>query len=148
MPTPARSQSGQFHLPAPPSRVLPLFTAEGERAWAPGWAPEFLSGDERRGSAFRTRAAGRPETVWIVSDYRPEEGRASYARVALGSDTGLVDVHCTPAPDGGSTVTVRYTLTGLDVEGDRFVEAFLAPETYAAMLRDWQRFTTAALARG
>lgn len=148
MPAPARSQVGEFYLPAPPARVMPLFTAEGERAWAPGWEPEFLSGDEQRGSAFRTRAPGRPDTVWIVSDYRPEEGRASYARIALGSNIGLVDVDCRPAADGGSTVRVRYTLTSLDAEGERFVEEFLAPEAYAAMLGDWQRFTAAALARG
>ena len=28
------TRSGSFHLDAPPDRVFPLFTAEGERAWA------------------------------------------------------------------------------------------------------------------
>lgn len=146
MPDRPASQIARFHLPAPPAQVLPLFTAEGERAWAPGWDPEILSGDERRGSAFSTRAPGRPETVWIVSDYRPEIGRVSYARVALGSNVGLVDVECLPAAGGGTEVSVRYTLTGLDADGRRFVEEFLSPAHYSAMIGEWQRLTGDALA--
>ena len=35
----------------------------------------------------------------------------SYARVALGSKIGLVDVVCTDSAGGGTDVSVRYTLT-------------------------------------
>lgn len=52
----AATQVGTFHLNAPRERVFPLFTPEGERAWAPGWEPKFLSGSEERGSAFTTTA--------------------------------------------------------------------------------------------
>lgn len=31
--------SGSFRLPAAPEVAMPLFTASGERAWAPGWDP-------------------------------------------------------------------------------------------------------------
>ena len=31
--------SGIVHVPLPPARARELFTAEGERAWAPGWDP-------------------------------------------------------------------------------------------------------------
>jgi hypothetical protein len=99
-----------FHLDAPLARVFPLFTALGEKAWAPGWEPELLSGREERGSVFRTVHDGQ-ETTWIVVDYRPADGRASYARLAQGSNMGLVDVQCTPAAKGGTDVSVRYTLT-------------------------------------
>src|SRR5262249_29173387 len=82
------SRLGVFHLDAPPARVFPLFTAEGERSWAPGWEPEMLSGDRERGSVFRTRSHGR-EVTWIVTGYEPDACRASYARLVDGLNMGL-----------------------------------------------------------
>ena len=119
---PAASQVRSFRLEAPLSRVMPLFTAEGERSWAPGWEPVILSGDVER-------------------------GRASYARLAQGSNIGLVDVVCTEAEGGGTVVTVRYTLTGVSEQGRAFVREFLDPQHYAAMIDEWRVATSAALAR-
>lgn len=141
-----RSRTGRFRLPGACARVMPLLTARGERQWAEGWRPELLSGDDGRGSVFRTRHADGRATVWIVVDYYPAAGRASYARLAEGSDMGLVDVRCRPAP-GGSTVQVSYTLTGLNTQGAAFVDAFLAEAHYAAMMREWRDAMAAALQR-
>ena len=84
MSAPPATQVRSFRLEAPLERVMPLFTAEGERSWAPGWEPVILSGAVERGSAFVTRAHSGIETTWIVADYRPAEGRASYARLGAG----------------------------------------------------------------
>ncbi|MDE2262201.1 MAG: SRPBCC family protein [Gammaproteobacteria bacterium] len=137
------TQIGRFHLDAPVARVFPLFTALGERAWAQGWEPELLSGREERGSAFRTVHAGR-ETTWIVVEYRPSEGRVSYARLAQGSNIGLVDVRCDAAGDG-TDVSVRYTLTGLNPQGQEFVTEFLDPGRYGRMMDEWRAAITGAL---
>ena len=142
---PAPTQVRSFHLDAPITRVFPLFTAGGEKAWARGWEPELLSGREGRGSVFRTVHDGR-ETTWIVVDYRPSEGRVSYARLAQGSNIGLVDVQCTTVSDGGTEVSVRYTLTGLDAQGEAFVSRFLDPEQYSRMIEEWRTSIGAALA--
>lgn len=144
--TPSTQVRG-FHLDAPRARVFPLFTALEEKAWAPGWEPVILSGREERGSVFRTLHGGRA-TTWIVVDYRPAEGRASYARLAEGSNMGLVDVQCSTAPGGGTDVSVRYTLTGLDAEGKAFVAGFLQPEQYSRMIEEWRASISAALAAG
>jgi hypothetical protein len=140
------TQVHSFRLEAPLARVLPLFTAEGERSWAPGWEPVILSGAVERGSAFVTRAHSGIETTWIVADYRPAEGRISYARLAQGSNIGLVDVACTQT-EGGTVVTVRYTLTGISEQGRTFVREFLEPDHYARMIEEWRVATSAALAR-
>src|ERR1700690_3514730 len=73
MSAPPLTQIRSFRLDAAPSKVFPLFTARGERAWAPGWDPEMLSGDEERASAFRTRNQHGQESVWIVTEFRPQE---------------------------------------------------------------------------
>jgi hypothetical protein len=141
----APTQVRSFHLDAPIARVFPLFTARGEKSWAHGWEPELLSGREARGSVFRTVHDGR-ETTWIVVDYRPAEGRVSYARLAHGSDIGLVDVQCTTVPGGGTEVSVRYTLTGLNAQGEAFVSRFLDPKRYSRMIEEWRTSISAALA--
>jgi hypothetical protein len=142
-----RTQIRTFHLDAPRARVVPLFTARGEREWAPGWDPTILSGAEERGSAFQTCNREGQKTTWIVVDYRPSEGRASYARLAHDSNIGLVDVVCTEALGGGTDVSVRYTLTPLNAGADTFVSDFLDPQQYDQMIGEWQAATTAALAR-
>lgn len=137
------TQVRSFHLDAPVARVFPLFTALGEKAWAEGWEPELLSGREERGSVFRTSHSGR-ETTWIVVDYRPAEGRVSYARLAQGSNMGLVDVQCR-AVSGGTEVSVRYTLTGVNPQGQAFVAEFLDPAHYSRMIDDWHTAVSQAL---
>lgn len=145
MSTPPATQVRSFHLDAPVAQVFPLFTALGEKAWADGWEPELLSGREERGSVFRT-AHGNQETTWIVVDYRPAEGRVSYARLAQGSNMGLVDVQCTASPAGGTEISVRYTLTGLNPQGQAFVSEFLDPRHYSRMIEEWRAATRKALA--
>lgn len=143
----ASTQIRSFHLDAPVARVFPLFTALGEKAWAQGWEPELLSGREERGSVFRTVHGGR-ETTWIVADYQPSEGRVSYARLAQGSNMGLVDVRCSTAAGGGTEVSVRYTLTGLNSQGQAFVTEFLDPVHYSRMIEEWRTAISKALAGG
>lgn len=140
------SNSRDFRLDATCARVFPMFTAEGERAWAPGWDPEMLSGDVGRGTAFRTlgHRDGR-ETVWIVVDYRPDQYRVAYARIAQGSNIGLVDVSCRDTAPKGVQVSVRYTLTGLNKEGDDFVREFLSDAHYTRFIEEWRVALSAAL---
>jgi hypothetical protein len=136
-----------FHLDAPCERVFPLFTARGEREWVPGWDPVMLSGAEERGSAFQTHNHSGQATTWIVIDYRPSEGRVSYARLAHGSNIGLVDVICTESTQGGTDVSVAYTLTPLQQQAEAFVDEFLEPRHYGGMIDEWHAATSSALAR-
>jgi len=145
MAAPPQSQTRTFRLDAPCARAFALFTPLGERAWAPGWDPELLSGEADRGSVFRTRAHGA-QTLWIVTDYRPAQGRVSYARLKQGSNFGLVDVECRDSA-GGSEVTVRYTLTGVTPEGEAFVREFLDDAHYDAFMREWQSALGKALSK-
>ena len=144
MPSQPATQMRTFHLDAPLARVFPLFTANGERAWAPGWDPRILSGAEERGSAFVTTAHDGASVTWIVTDYRPVQGRVSYARLVHDSNIGLVDVSCTEV-HGGTDVSVRYTLTAVSEAGKAFVAEFLTEEHYTKMIEEWQAATRKAL---
>jgi hypothetical protein len=145
MPASPATQVRTFHLNAPLAKVFPLFTAQGERAWAPGWEPRILSGAEERGSAFITTAHNGSTVTWIVIDYRPAQGRASYARLVQDSNIGIVDVACTEVAGGGTDISVRYTLTPVSEAGESFVAEFLADQHYTTMIEEWRVATAAAL---
>jgi len=141
----AATQVGTFHLNAPRERVFPLFTAEGERSWAPGWEPRILSGSGERGSAFITTGHHGSTVTWIVTDYRPAEGRVSYARLVQDSNIGIVDVICTEPTSGGTDISVRYTLTPVTEAGQSFVAQFLSDQHYTTMIDEWRVATSKAL---
>lgn len=100
-----------------------------------------------RGSVFRTEIHGR-ETVWVVTEYAPAQGRVSYARIAQGSNMGLVDVLCNGVSRTASKISVTYTLTGITPEGKAFVEKFLADGAYTAFIKEWQDALTDYLKTG
>jgi hypothetical protein len=139
---PPLSQSGSFFVAAPLAEVMLLFTAEGERRWVQGWDPEILSGAGERGSAFRSRDADGRATTWIVAHHDIAQGRVSYARLAEGSNIGLVEVSCSEA-GAGTKVAVTYTLTAIAAAARRFVEEFLEPQRYARRMEEWQAIAAA-----
>jgi hypothetical protein len=59
---------------------------------------------------------------------------------------GLVDVACNE-DSGGSSVTVRYTLTGLSKEGSAFVREFLSDPHYTRFIEEWRTTISAALSK-
>jgi len=97
-----------------------------------------LSGSVERGSVFRTQAHGR-ETVWVVTEYRPDQGRVGYARIAQGSNMGLVEVRCQDFSHRHSRITVSYTLTALSPEGASFARRFLGKKRFERYIGEWKR---------
>ena len=116
-------RSGAVRVALPPDRAIQAFTAEGEREWAPGWAPEYPDGDaDAPGTVFTTDAHG-VHTVWVILERTSRTAR--YARVTPGVSAGTVDVAL--RPDGDGTVAgVAYDLTSLgeDAALERFAEEF------------------------
>jgi hypothetical protein len=133
--------AGSFILAGKLDAVLPLFTAEGERRWAPGWEPVWADESHQHeiGEVWTTH--GPPSTTWVTVDTSPNHVR--YARVAIGDSAGLVTVAC--VENGGQTeVTVDYDLTALSDAGAARLEHFAA--SYDDMLAHWQQHISGALA--
>jgi hypothetical protein len=143
----ARSaQAGSFQLALEPARAFDLFTAEGERAWAPGWDPVILSGGPDAldpGSVFLT-AHGGEDTIWTVIEADRKALRLRYSRVSPGSRAGIVEVRISAAGKG-SRIEVAYDMTSLGPKGDAAVAAMDAA-AFAEMMRTWERLTAAAIA--
>jgi hypothetical protein len=129
--------SGTVEVPLPPERALALFTPDGERAWAPGWDPQYPAGEAASPGTTFTTHDGR--TFWVIADATSDSMR--YARITPGVHAGTVEVRCERA-GAGTRATVTYDLTGLadPVTVDRFAADF------PAMLAEWERLIAAALA--
>ena len=129
--------TGSIRVGLPPEEAFGLFTPNGERAWAHGWAPEFPSpaaDDSEPGTAFVTRHGGQT-AIWTVAGREP--GRSiRYVSTVPGRRTGLITVTCTEA-DGGSAVTVSYDLTALDSSARADLRRFAGE--YPEFLAHWER---------
>jgi hypothetical protein len=132
--------TGLVTVRRPLAEAFPLFTPEGERAWAPGWEPEYLhppDGTPGPGLTFRTRAGGE-ETLWYVARFDPVGGGAEYVRITPGSRLGTVTIQCEQADPGFTTVRVTYRLTAVSQAGNAALEAFNGP-AFAEMMQEWER---------
>jgi len=139
--------SGTIRVAAPAARAFPFFTPDGERAWVPGWDPEYLhpaDGALRQGLTFRTRHGGE-ETLWLVSGVAAPDA-VDYVRVTPGSRMGVVSVRVAAADHASSNVTVTYRLTSLSAAADPAVEQFAGG--FPEMLAGWERTIGSLLASG
>ena len=130
--------TGRFMLPVPLRDALPFFSPEGERAWVPGWEPEYLhplQPSNEVGTIFRTQHHGE-ETLWVVLQYDPVAGLATYGRFTPESRIGTVHVQCEEVEPSRTQVTVTYALTALSAHGTGILTALTA-DRYAEMLKEW-----------
>jgi hypothetical protein len=130
-------RTGEVRVGLPPDRAIRAFTAEGEREWAPGWAPEYPDRDADAPGTVFTTDAHDVHTTWVIIERTPLT--AVYARVTPGVSAGTVSVVL--RPDGEETVAeVAYDLTSLGADEDleRFAEGF------GGTMAAWERLIAGA----
>lgn len=116
----------------PPDRVFPLMCPVIEEDWIDVWEATVHyteSGVAEMGCVFSTDLPGKGREVWIVTRY-DAPNRIEFSRTAGTTRACHLVVLVQDAPVGGSLVTFTYTYTGMDDEGDRWVEAY-RPEQFA-----------------
>jgi hypothetical protein len=128
--------TGTIEIALAPGQAFTLFTPTGERAWAPGWDPQFPSpgtDETEPGTVFRTDH-GDKQSIWAV--FHRDPGKSiGYVVTTPGERCGLVTVNCQPTPNG-TKATVVYDLTSLSPDADAELELFAA--NYPSFLSHWQ----------
>jgi hypothetical protein len=104
----------KFVAGAPIDAAWPLFGAEGERAWAPGWEPAFIwpvKPVDQEGMVFQiSHELGT--AIWINTQFDQAAGRIQYVYVIPNVVVTVISLRLVPA--GGSTqVEVTYERTAL-----------------------------------
>lgn len=138
--TPARiHRTHAFELARGAAEAFPLFTPEGERAWADGWDPRYAwpaDGLTERGMVFTTEHGGE-HTIWTLVRYEPERFEVEYVRDTPGSRTGQVRVRCASLGPGRTRVEVSYVMTALS-EAGRARLGELDEDAFRGFVESWR----------
>jgi hypothetical protein len=104
----------EFTVKLPMKAAAPLFGANKERAWAPGWNPAFLwpaNAKDQPGMVFTITRGGKT-AVWFAPRYDLTTGSIQYAYVIPDVMATLITIELTPE-DNWTHVAVRYERTAL-----------------------------------
>jgi len=130
-------------IAAPPARVFPLLCPVREGEWLEGWREEVEmihsdSGVAEDGCVFRTRAAGRPETVWMITRHDPVRRVVEFARVTQGLVATRLRIRVEAAGAATSSVHVTYTLTPLAAAGAEYIGEHHSEDAFRRDLAWWE----------
>jgi len=133
-----RTLRGRLEVAASIDQTFPLFSPAGERAWVPGWDPEFVHPAEPvwvEGQIFRTREK-QGEAVWLVTRLDRTHHHVEYHRVEPGRYVAHVDVRCWATHDGDTEVSTAYRYVGLSEAGNEEIDA-KSQKDYEAKMARW-----------
>ena len=136
----------KFRLEQPVDVLFPLFSAEGEKYWVPGWDYENIMGstDLHEDYAFLTRTHDHASTgaIWLVKRYDPESYLVQFYKVEPEDKVGVITVQCSEVKKCLTEVEVTYQYIGLSEKGDRFIQEFTSAD-YKAFIGEWNRLLSA-----
>ena len=133
-----------FRIHQPIDVLFPLFSAEGEKLWVPGWDYENIMGstDLHEDYIFLTKnqdhSSKNAETIWLVKRYDPDTYFVQFYKVEPKEKVGLISVRCIQVAKDTTDIEVTYTYIGLSESGNRFVEGFTSTH-YKEFIDEWER---------
>jgi len=133
--------TASFELDQPAKELFPLFSAEGEKLWVPGWDYENLMGGTNLHEDYIFVTKGHDhaasDAIWLVKRYEPEEYLVQFYKVEPGEKIGVIEVKCFERNDSHTKVQVTYEYIGLSARGNAFVSGFSLSE-YKAFIGEWE----------
>jgi hypothetical protein len=127
-----------FTANAPMEQVAPLFGADKERVWAPGWNPQFIHpvpGADEEGMVF-TVAHSDLRAAWVNTQFDIKNGRIQYVYTIPDALVTVITLRL--HPEGDKThVEVEYDRTALSADADSHVRHFA--EGDRASGPDWEK---------
>ena len=132
--------TADFQINQPIEILFPLFSAEGEKLWVPGWDYENVMGTSEfhEDYIFLTKNHDHASTdaIWLVKKYEPESYLVQFYKVEPEDKVGIITVQCTKINQSTTKVVVSYEYIGLSKKGDEFIKGFTPPE-YKAFIGEW-----------
>jgi len=136
-----------FTAHAPMEQVAPLFGADKERVWAPGWDPQFIHPPQvtdELGMVFIV-GHGHLKSVWVNTEFDPKAGRIQY--VYMIPDALVTRITLKLTPEGNQTrVEVAYDRTALSAEADWHVQHMAEQDRSSGA--HWEKQVNGYLERG
>lgn len=131
-----------FEIQQPLEKVFPLFSAEGEKLWVPGWDYENIMGttDLCEDYIFLTKNHDHASThaIWLVKRYDPASHFIQFYKIEPGDKVGLITVQCIQESKNNTTVQITYKYIGLSEKGRDFISEFTSTY-YESFIAEWER---------
>ncbi|MFC2026769.1 hypothetical protein ACFLUX_02205 [Chloroflexota bacterium] len=138
-----------FEINRSAKELFPLFSAEGEKLWVPGWDYEnimgttelhedyiFLTSNHHRPDHHRFDHHGTTKEIWLVKRYEPSSYFVQFYMVDPYDRVGIVSVLCKPISEDLTEVEVTYEFVGLSEKGDDFIKGYTA-EVFETSIASW-----------
>lgn len=133
--------TASFEIAQPIKELFPLFSAEGEKLWVPGWDYENVMGgtDLHEDYVFLTKSHDHAasDAIWVVKRYQPEDFLVQFYKVEPGEKIGFTEIKCFESSEYRTKVRVAYEYIGLSPSGNEFVLSFSTSE-YEAFIAEWE----------
>ena len=130
----------EFHFIANASleQTAPLFGADEERKWAPGWNPKFIypqPAHDQAGMVFQV-AHGPMTATWVNTAFDLAAGSIQYAYVLADAMVATIDIRLTRTAGDKTDVSVVYERTALLPEANDHVRHFAKGDEEAG--KQWE----------
>ena len=133
--------SKKFKINQPIEILFPLFSAEGEKLWVPGWDYINIMGsnDLHEDYIFLTQNHDHASSkaIWLVKQYDPKSYFVQFYKVEPDDKVGTISVQCFQITESQTEVEVTYHYVGIAEKGNEFVKNFTAEE-YKKFIDEWE----------
>jgi len=134
--------SKKFSINQPIEILFPLFSAEGEKLWVPGWDYENVMGsnDLHEDDIFLTQNHDHASSkaVWLVKRYDPKAHFVQLYKVEPNDKVGIISVKCLQIGASKTEVKVTYHYISISEKGNKFIKHFTSEE-YTKFINEWEK---------
>ena len=134
--------SKKFIINQPIEILFPLFSAEGEKLWVPGWDYENIMGstDLHEDYIFLTKTHAHAETdaIWLVKRHDPNAYFVQFYKVEPDDKVGIISVKCFQIDESKTEVEVTYHYISISEKGNEFIKHFTSEE-YIKFIDEWEK---------
>lgn len=131
-----------FQIDQPIDVLFPLFSAEGEKYWVPGWNYKNIMGttELREDYIFVTENHDdvASDAIWLVKKYDPDSHHVEFYKVEPEEKVGIITVKCDAISQSKTNVSVTYEYIALSEKGHEFITNFTSEE-YKEFIGEWKQ---------
>jgi len=131
-----------FRISQPVEILFPLFSAEGEKHWVPGWDYKNIMGATELHEDYifitENHDHAASDAIWLVKKYDPGSYFVEFYKVEPEEKVGIITVKCDPISRSDTNVCVSYEYIALSEKGQEFVANFTVGE-YKKFIGEWKQ---------
>ena len=138
----SRRITREYHqtIQADPDIIFPLLCPVKEAEWLDGWDYELIyseTGFAESGCVFSTINDQGEETVWVISEYDPQNRRIGFTRFMHESRVCVLSISVHPLQQNIARVHVAYTHTSITSDGNQFIDQF-TEDSFLEAVKFWE----------